>query len=198
MGRIPVNKPRVQNFTKQKEISSSLFNLFMEEGFISQSTEKIFEFSVKSKATLYKYFESKKEIIQFIIQNKLQAISQFSELITDEKIDHKTRYLNAVSLTINAIDGITPICLKDVSIAYPDLFKMILDLKEMSLLLLKEFYADGITKNVFVDLTAEMLVMNDDLFFTAILESDFMDSKENNLKTLFEGYFKIRFNGILK
>jgi AcrR family transcriptional regulator len=198
MGRIPVNKPRVQNITKQKEIAAALFDIFMEEGFIVQSTEKICELSGKSKATLYKYFESKKEIIQFIIQNKLQSISQFGELITDEKIDHKTRYLNAVSLTINAIEGITPIFLKDVSIAYPDLFKMILDLKELSLNLLKEFYADGIRKNVFIDLTAEMLVMNDDLFFTAILESDFMETKETNLKTLFEGYFKIRFNGILK
>jgi AcrR family transcriptional regulator len=198
MGRIPVNKPRVQNLKKQKEIASALFTLFMDEGFINQSTEKICEKSGKSKATLYKYFESKKEIIQFIIQDKLKAISQFSELINDEKIDHKTRYLNAVSLTISAIEGITPIFLKDVSTAYPDLFKMILELKEMSLLLLKEFYADGIKKNVFIDLSAEILVMNDDLFFTAILESDFMNSTDTNLKTLFEGYFKIRFNGILK
>lgn len=198
MGRIPVDKPRVQNIAKQKEIASALFDLFMIEGFLAQSTETICKVSGKSKATLYKYFESKKEIIQFIIQDKLQAISQFSEFLTDKKIDHKTRYLNAVSLTINAIEGITPIFLKDVSIAYPDLFKMILELKEYSLQLLKEFYADGIRKNVFVDLSAEILVMNDDLFFTAILESDFMDSKETNLKTLFEGYFKIRFNGILK
>lgn len=197
MGRIPVNKPRVQNIDKQKEIASSLFNLFMSEGFHSQSTERICEVSKKSKATLYKYFESKKEIIQFIIQDKLKDISMFAELITDEKIDHKTRYLNAVSLTINAIEGISPIFLKEVSIVYPDIFNMILDLKELSLNLLKEFYADGTRKKVFVDLPAEMLVMNDDLFFTAILESDFMNSKETDLKTLFEGYFKIRFNGIL-
>ncbi len=198
MGRIPVNKPRVQNIVKQKEIASALFELFMKEGFLAQSTEKLCSVSGKSKATLYKYFESKKDIIQFIIQDKLQAISQFNDFLTDPKIDHKTRYLNAVSLTIDAIEGITPIFLKDVSTAYPDLFKMILDLKEYSLQLLKEFYADGIQKNVFVDLSAEILVMNDDLFFTAILESDFMDSKDINLKTLFEGYFKIRFNGILK
>lgn len=198
MGRIPVDKPRVQNTAKQKEIANSLFQLFMKEGFQTQSTEKMCEVVGKSKATLYKYFESKKEIVQFIIQDKLKDISRFSEFINDQKIDHKTRYLNAVSLTVNAIDGISPIFLKDVSIAYPDIFKMILDLKEFSLTLLKEFYADGIEKNVFVDLSAELLVMNDDLFFTAILESDYMDSKETNLKTLFEGYFKIRFNGILK
>lgn len=198
MGRIPVNKPRVQNTAKQKEIANSLFSLFMNEGFHSQSTEKICETSKKSKATLYKYFESKKEIIQFIIQDKLKDISKFAELITDEKIDHKTRYLNAVSLTINAIDGISPIFLKEVALVYPDIFNMILDLKELSLTLLKEFYADGIKKNVFVDLSAELLVMNDDLFFTAILESDFMSTRDTDLKTLFEGYFKIRFNGILK
>ena len=68
----------------------------------------------------------------------------------------------------------------------------------MSLELLKDFYADGIQKNVFVNLSADLLVMNDNLFFTAILESDFIKNQDLNLKEIFEGYFKIRFNGILK
>jgi hypothetical protein len=40
--------------------------------------------------------------------------------------------------------------------------------------------------------------MNDNLFFSAILESDFLKNQELNLKEIFEGYFKIRFKGILK
>ncbi len=198
MGRIPVDKPRIQNINKQKEIASALFSLFMEEGFQNQSTTKLCEVSGKSKATLYKYFESKREIVQFIMEDKLKKIASFKDIILNEKFDHKTRYKNAVSVTIDAIDGITPVFLKDIAMVYPDLYKAILELKKMSLDTLRDFYEDGIKKNVFINLSADILVLNDDLFFTAILESDFMETQKLDLKTLFEGYFKIRFNGILK
>jgi len=198
MGRIPVDKPRIQNINKQKEIASALFSLFMEEGFQNQSTTKLCEVSGKSKATLYKYFESKREIVQFIMEDKLKKIASFKDIILNEKFDHKTRYKNAVSVTIDAIDGITPVFLKDIAMVYPDLYKAILELKKMSLDTLRDFYEDRIKKNVFINLSADILVLNDDLFFTAILESDFMETQKLDLKTLFEGYFKIRFNGILK
>ena len=198
MGRTPVNKPRIQNPAKQKEIVSALFPIFMKEGFHSQSTEQLCFHTGKSKATLYKYFESKKEIIQFILEERLSNIENFGDVLFNENIDHKSRYKNAVSLTIKAIENITPIFLKDLSNVYPDLYLSILELKKMSLNLLRDFYEDGIAKNVFIDLTAEQLVLNDELFFTAILESEFLQNQKHDLKTLFEGYFKIRFNGILK
>jgi AcrR family transcriptional regulator len=198
MGRIPVDKPRIQNHKKQKEIADALFSTFMEKGIHSLSTEMLCEVSGKSKATLYKYFESKKEIIQFILEERLSEIIKFGEILGNENIDHKTRYRNAVSMTIKAIEGITPIFLSELSSIYPDLFTSIIDLKKMSLNLLKNFYEDGVEKMVFVDLSPELLVLNDSLFFTAILESDFLTTQSNDLKTLFEGYFKIRFNGILK
>lgn len=198
MGRTPIDKPRTKNIKKQKEITSALFPIFMEKGIHSLSTEDICKITGKSKATLYKYFESKKEMVQFILEERLSELYHFSDFLNDATFDHKTRYKNAVSVTINAIDGISPLFLSDLSEHYPDLYKGILDLKRLSLDLLKDFYADGIKKNVFMDLSADLLVMNDNLFFTAILESDFIKNQDLNLKEIFEGYFKIRFNGILK
>lgn len=198
MGRTPIDKPRTKNIKKQKEITSALFPVFMEKGIHSLSTEDICNITGKSKATLYKYFESKKEMVQFILEERLSELYRFSDFLNDATFDHKTRYKNAVSVTINAIDGISPLFLSDLSEHYPDLYKGILDLKRLSLDLLKDFYADGIKKNVFMDLSADLLVMNDNLFFTAILESDFIKNQDLNLKEIFEGYFKIRFNGILK
>ena len=147
MGRTPIDKPRTKNLKKQKEIASALFPSFMENGIHALSTEDICKITGKSKATLYKYFESKKEMVQFILEERLSELYHFNEFLNDDRYDHKTRYKNAVSVTINAIDGISPLFLSDLSEHYPDLYQGILDLKRMSLELLKDFYADGIEQN---------------------------------------------------
>jgi AcrR family transcriptional regulator len=198
MGRTPVNKKRIDNKSKQMEIASRLGVAFFENGFSNYSTEEICEIAQKSKATIYKYFRSKEEIVEFITQMKLTEIHRFADLLSDNTMDYPERYRSAVELVINAFSGISHLFLDDLKKEYPNIFEVIVGFKNISINLLEDFYNQGVTSGGFRDLNPKLLAANDDLFFTSILETDFLTGKEFTIQELFENYFSARFNGILK
>lgn len=197
MGRAPVNKKRINNLSKQNEIAASLGMIIFQNGFSSISTEDLCDITHKSKATIYKYFRSKEEIIAFITREKLEEIQQFSDFLYDIKLPFSKRYKNAVELVIFAFEGISYQFLFDLKNEYPQLFEAITQLKNGSISLLEDFYKSGIHAGAFRDLDPKMLAANDDIFFTAILETDFLANKDFGIKELFENYFKTRFQGLL-
>lgn len=197
MGRAPVNKKRINNLSKQKEIAASLGVIIFKNGFSDISTEDLCDITNKSKATIYKYFRSKEEIIAFITSEKLAEIQQFSDYLADNDLPFSKRYKNAVELVISAFEGISYQFLFDLKNEYPQLFEAITLLKDGSISLLEEFYKSGIHGKAFRDLDPKMLAANDDIFFTAILETDFLANKNFGIKELFENYFRTRFEGLL-
>lgn len=198
MGRTPVNKKRINNRSKQNEIATSLGSVFFKEGFSNVSTEDLCDIAKKSKATIYKYFKSKEEIVAHITNTKLEEIGKFANLLSDENLSYSERYKNAVELVISAFEGISYKFLDDLKNDYPSLFGGIINLKDFSVELLEGFYQNGIESGDFSKLDPKLLAANDDIFFTAILETDFLENKDFSLQELFEVYFNSRFRGILK
>lgn len=198
MGRTPVNKKRINNRSKQNEIADNLGSVFFKEGFSDVSTEELCDIAKKSKATIYKYFKSKEEIVAHITNAKLEEISKFANLLSDEKLSYPDRYKSAVELVISAFEGISYKFLNDLKNDYPPLFNGIVNLKDFSITLLEGFYQAGITSGDFINLNPKLLAANDDVFFTAILETDFLENKDFSIQELFEIYFNSRFKGILQ
>lgn len=197
MGRPPVNKTRVDNLQKQVDIARKLAPVFFEQGFSNYSTEDICRITEKSKATVYKYFRSKRDMISFMTSQKLEEIKLFTTLLSDESLPYSERYRQAVEEVLKAFEGISFRFLEDLKLEYPDLFELLINLKNFSIQLLKDFYKSGIQKGEFRNLDPELLSANDDLFFTAILETDFLSDKIFSIQELFNNYFRARFEGIL-
>lgn len=198
MGRTPVNKKRVTNKAKQDEIAHRLGQVFFEHGFSNTSTEELCDIAKKSKATIYKYFQSKEEIITYITNEKLSEIERFQVFLFAEELSFSERYKKAVMLVIEAFEGISHYFLTDLKNDYPELFEALATLKNFSIALLEDFYAKGVKAGAFRNIDPKLLAANDDLFFTAILETEFLSDKSFSIHELFESYFNARFKGILK
>lgn len=196
MGRTPVDKERINNKSKQNEIASKLSVVFFKRGFSTISTEELCEIAHKSKATVYKYFRSKEEIVAFITHKKMNEIQLFSDHLSDDSLDYALRYKKAVELVINAFDGISYKFLEDMKNEFPSLFESLGQLKDMSIKLLEDFYKKGMESGDFRSIDPRILAGNDDIFFTAILETNFLSKQDFTIKDLFEGYFNARFTGI--
>ncbi|MCB9189462.1 MAG: TetR/AcrR family transcriptional regulator [Flavobacteriales bacterium] len=197
MGRTPVNKSRIDNRSKQLEIANLLSPVFFEQGFSSFSTEDICAIAKKSKATIYKYFSSKGDMISFITSQKLEEIRLFAPKLADETLPYSERYKQAVNVAIESFGGISYQFLKDLKTEFLELFDLLINLKDISITLLRDFYQSGINAGEFRNLNPELLSANDDLFFTAILETDFLSDKTYSIQELFNNYFRARFQGIL-
>ncbi len=198
MGRTPVNKKRINNKSKQLEIASKLGVVFFEKGFSVFSTDEICEIAEKSKATIYKYFSSKEEMVAFITNKKLEEIQQFASFLSDDSMSYSRRYRKAVELVINSFGGISYLFLEDLKNEFPHLFDSLITLKGLSISLLEAFYKEGVESGDFSKINPTLLAAGDDLFFTAILETDFLSKKAFTIQELFESYFSARFHGILK
>jgi AcrR family transcriptional regulator len=198
MGRTPVDKVRSSNSGKQKTIIDALEPHYMAKGIKAISAEDMCEITKKSKATIYKYFDSRKEIVQQILITKIDSLTQFHTVLFNPELDYLKRYKQAVTIATESVQDISSIFLSDLSELFPDLFEQIVNLKKMSIDLLKQFYTEGIKDGAFIDVSPDVLALNDELFFDAIVNPEFLRNRNLNLKEAFDGYFKIRFEGIIR
>jgi AcrR family transcriptional regulator len=198
MGRTPVDKIRSSNSSKQKNIVDALEPHYMARGIKAISADDMCEITKKSKATIYKYFDSRKEIVQQILMSKIASLSQFHTVLFNHDLDYLTRYKQAVTIATESVQDISSIFLSDLSELFPDLFEQVVNLKKLSIELLKQFYAEGIKDGAFIDVSTDILAINDELFFDAIVNPEFLRNRNLNLKEAFDGYFKIRFEGIIR
>lgn len=179
------------------EIALKLSVVFFDKGFSNYSTEDICDIAGKSKATIYKYFSSKEDMISLITSHKMEEIKQFASFLSNKDLKYQDRYKEAIELAVNAFGGISYSYLTDLKNEFPEIFAQLINLKNFSIQLLEDFYQKGIESGEFRKINPTLLAANDDLFFTAILETDFLSDKNFSIQQVFETYFNSRFQGIL-
>ncbi len=197
MGRISLDKQRLKSPKKREDFARLLFPVFMEEGIKNISTNDICNILSKSKATVYKHFDSKKDIVTYILNEKLEAMQKFPGLLFS-KDEYKVRYQKAVKYISNILEDVSPLFLSDLKEIYPDLWGHIENFKQSAISILKTFYNDGIESEVVIKIDPEYLILQDELFFDTLINPFLMKSRKLDIKKAFDAYFEIRFNGIMK
>ena len=197
MGRISLDKQRLKSPKKREDFARLLFPVFMEEGIKNISTNDICNILSKSKATVYKHFDSKKDIVTYILNEKLEAMQKFPGLLFS-KDEYKVRYQKAVKYISDILEDVSPLFLSDLKEIYPDLWGHIENFKQSAISILKTFYNDGIESEVVIKIDPEYLILQDELFFDTLINPFLMKSRKLDIKKAFDAYFEIRFNGIMK
>lgn len=198
MGRQSVAKERIKDPQKREHWIDELLPHFIERGIRAVPIDEVVSILGKSKATVYKHFESHHEIVSLVIQRKLQQLQHFQPILEDERRSYQERYVLAVGYVSKHLGDVSNLFLSDLKEIYPDLWQLINGFKQMALSILKSFYRDGISDGTFEDINPELMVLSDELFFDALTNPEYLASKELNLQAAFESYFKMRFYGILK
>ncbi|MCF8275894.1 MAG: TetR/AcrR family transcriptional regulator [Flavobacteriales bacterium] len=197
MGRQSVDKERVKDPKKRDLWINELLPHFIQRGIKEVPIDEVVSILGKSKATIYKHFESHHEIVSLVIQRKLQQLQHFQPMLEDEKRSYQERYVLAVGYVSKHLGDVSNLFLSDLKEVYPDLWELINGFKQMALSILKNFYQDGIADGKFQDINPDLMVLSDELFFDALTNPEYLTSKGLNLQAAFEGYFKMRFYGIL-
>ncbi|MCF8256886.1 MAG: TetR/AcrR family transcriptional regulator [Flavobacteriales bacterium] len=198
MGRQSLVKARIRDPKKREAWARKLFPLFMERGIQGVSMDEMAAALGKSKATVYKHFESQKDIIAVAIAQKLEDLRYFQAILEDAEKGYTDRYILAVASISRHLGDVSTLFLSDLKQVYPELWEMINGFKLFALSVLKHFYEEGIAAGVFEAIDTDILVLSDELFFDVLTNPEFLTRKDINLRFAFESYFRMRFNGILK
>lgn len=197
MGRQSLEKQRIRDPKKRVVWAQQLYPILMERGIRGMSMDDMAAALGRSKATLYKHFESQQDLIGAVIAQKLDDLRHFQSILEDDAKSYQDRYVLAVASISRHLGDVSNLFLSDLKAVYPELWELINGFKQFALSVLKRFYQAGISAGVFEDIDTDILVLSDELFFDALTNPEFLERKGINLKEAFDSYFKMRFNGIL-
>jgi AcrR family transcriptional regulator len=198
MGRQSVEKTRIKDPKKRDAWVEQLLPHFIQNGIKATPIDEVVSISGKSKATIYKHFESHHEIVSLVIASKLNDLKHFVPILGDSSKTYQERYVLAVAYISKHLGDVSNVFLSDLKEIYPDLWNLINSFKLLALIELRTFYISGIQDGTFEDINPDLMVLSDELFFDALTNPEYLTSKGLNLQAAFESYFKMRFNGILK
>jgi AcrR family transcriptional regulator len=198
MGRRSTNKTRNIDPERQAEWVALLSPHFRDKGIKNFSMDDMAEVIGISKATLYKYFKSRDEIVALFITDKLKKSAGFVTRLHDEGQPYIDRYKNAVAYFCETVADTSVLLLTDLKELYPDIWLMINQFRDYSTKILTEYYEQGIKEGIFNPIHTAILAAGDQYALTILTDPDFLKKTDMTLGEAIEEYFELRANGIIK
>lgn len=198
MGRKSSDKIRKDNPKKRDEMLQRLIPFLQEKGLQGITMDNMAGAMNISKATVYKYFQSREEILAATIAVKLDEIKHFDAYLNDKEVEYLDRYKNAVQYLSEHISDITNQFLADLKTFFPHLWQLIDAFKNYCMNALKAYYNEGIRKGYFNKINPEIMVMTDQFFLDKLTDPDFLLTHKLTIKQAFDEYFRMKFYGIMK
>lgn len=197
MGRKPLEKSRKDSPERKQEWIDKLIPLFFSKGIKSVSMNAAAEYLGVSKATLYKYFTSREEILQVGLASRLEQIAGFVPLLQDQNVSYIDRYTNAISHFTTHTADITNTFLADLKHYHAEIWKLVDQFSTFSAGVLEGYYREGVSKGIFRDLPLGLLVETDRFFFDRLSDPAFLIKEGITVAKAFESYFQMKFYGII-
>jgi AcrR family transcriptional regulator len=198
MGRKPVDKVRTQDHLLKKGWIQSLTTLFLQQGISKFTMEDIANRLTISKATLYKYYASREEILDEIVRLKLLEIEAFETQLHDDQITFSERYFEVIKNASVLLAEFSSPFLQDIRQKYPELWEKIHAFQQRALLAAEKFYQQGIHKNIMNDINPRLLALTDKIFINAVANPSFLKDYGLSLQEAFDGFFQMKSKGIFK
>ena len=198
MGRKSIAKDRKGKSEKTRKWAEALLPQLQERTLDDLTMDDLAEMMGKSKSTLYQYFPTKAEWIQYAVEVHLNGLKvPQEELFTHLKADPMAlealkRYLILVP------QGISAAFLIQLKGNYPIAWKQVWGFLNALLEKLKGFYALGIDQGYFRNSSLELLIALDQYFISQLItDSSFFDNTGLSLTQVVSDYLNLRFEGLL-
>ncbi|MGB0862706.1 MAG: TetR/AcrR family transcriptional regulator [Saprospiraceae bacterium] len=198
MGRKPVEKRRINDPETRKKWIEQLMPIYMKSGLKRFTMDEISLKLGVSKATIYKHFESRLEILEAVVHSKVHEIADFEDRTMDTSIPYEIRYQNAIKSASLRIAGISNQFLLDLKELYPDLWIKIQSLQFFAGERAKAFYQEGVERGILNDFDPAWLAMTDRIFLVGLSDPQFLIDNNLTLQKALDNYFKLKSTGIFK
>ena len=193
MGRKPLPKARSLNVDKRNAWLKIIFPYFSKHGFPDVKMDQLSNLVGVSKATFYKHFISKEDLIQTLLKSKMDEISIAIPVLSDSQYTYQERYLKSTELSCIAIAGLSNIFLSDLKREFPLLHAELeffrAQLLERVTAFYKEAQKDGFLRK---DIDVRVLTMTEDVVYAAASDPDFLIRYNTTLEEFLVKYFHMR------
>ncbi|NQX47971.1 TetR/AcrR family transcriptional regulator [Paenibacillus tritici] len=168
-------------------LANRLVTFVRKNGFQSLKIDEIAKIMDISRATLYKYFSTKEDIITFIVSGLVKYIH---EIIEDSESNqaYGPRFQHLFEQTILLKEYITDIFLRELEGSYPESYERLKKaMKEREHQELA-FYEAGMNNGVFNRIDGRLIVLQDEILRTVLDVKYLMENHLTVYQVLFEYY----------
>jgi AcrR family transcriptional regulator len=160
----------------------------LKNGFQALRMEDIAKFMDVSRATLYKYFSTKEEIIGGLVEAFVEYIN---ELVGDEMDSNQgddIRFQQLFEHTVLFAVNLKDVFLKELTYSYPNSYERLKNAMEKREQQLLGFYEEGIRKGIFNEISVKLLILQDELLRSMIDVKYLMENQLSVHQVLWDYY----------
>ncbi|MFF2908477.1 TetR/AcrR family transcriptional regulator [Paenibacillus sp. NPDC057934] len=179
-------EPRVKLLKK-------LINSVMKDGFQHLRMDDIAKHMDVSRATMYKYFSSKEEVIAGVVQIFVNYIEKLADRNPeDDERSFGIWFQKLFDQTVALVGKITDIFLKDLQTIYPELYdqlRAVLSRREQQALI---FYREGKEKGIFNPINERLILLQDDLLLREIINVKYLLQNQISIEQVLYDYYNLK------
>ena len=200
MGRKAAEKLRKEPTKKMNQWLKLLLVKLQSVELANLTIDDLAKLSGKSKSTIYKYFESKEEVILAACQTRIEAVTKIIQNIhQDTSTPVEVRYRQLLEEFSARLSDITISFFHDVQLYYPTSWDAVNGVSDLFVSLLEDLYQQGMDKGLFRPISIELLKALDRFFVTQIITNQAIFKDPNyTLNYLVRDYLRLRLDGLNK
>ncbi|MCH2223767.1 MAG: TetR/AcrR family transcriptional regulator [Crocinitomicaceae bacterium] len=200
MGRKAIKKSRKNQTAKMSQWLELLLVKLQSVELSDLTIDDLAKMSGKSKATIYKYFESKEDVILAACQTRIKVVMEIVFKIQQDKTTPiEVRYSRLLEQFSAGVSDITISFLHDIKNHYPTSWAAINLFSDSFVTLLEELYLTGMNNGLFRPMPIELLGTLDKYFVTQIVTNrQIFRNPEYTLNYLIRDYLLLRLEGLNK
>ncbi len=171
--------------------------LFLANGLRQYTMDDLVQELGCSKATLYKYFARKQDLVAAVLQLKIAEIASFAPILANQDLSFQQRYEEAVQTVSLQLAGISVGFLTDLKERYPHLWQQVEQLYDLAHLSLQAFYQEGKDAGILrSSLDPGATALTDRLLISAISDPKLLSTHNIDLQKAFDQYQNMKRFGI--
>ena len=198
MGRKPVSKLRADDPQLKMQWVAVLTQIYLRNGFARFTMDEIASKLGVSKATLYKYFSSKEEILEEVVRYKIREREIFEGGLRDDEITFSERYFELIKTASIMLAEISNRFLIEAKQKHPDLWEKVRRFQDRAFEVAERFYQKGIDAGIMNDINPRLLALTDKMFIRTVADEGFLEEYNLSIREAFDGYFLMKSRGIFR
>ncbi|CDN43524.1 MULTISPECIES: TetR/AcrR family transcriptional regulator [Paenibacillus] len=191
-------------FEKREKLVLRLMPYVHKHGISPLKMDELAKYMDISKATMYKYFASKDEIVGCIVHKFAAFVSdqmlseapprlspeRLSQPSAEERRFYNESFAQAFKLTIKLSYYLTDVLIQDLSATYPSLAVKLAEAVELCKIKLSDYFESGIQLGVFYPINTRLYLTQVDLVFRKLLDPKWLMLQDMTLKQALMDFFK--------
>lgn len=163
------------------------------DGFLHLKMDDIAKYMDVSRATMYKRFSSKEDVIDGVVRIIVDYIERLEERNDNEDESYFGLWFQQLfEQSVSLIEFITDVFMKDLQASYPDLYNMLKDVlrkrEDHSL----RFYRLGIDKGIFNKINGKFILLQDDLLLHEVTSVKYLLYNQTTIKEVLHDYYQFK------